>query len=188
MASRLLAHHTPSPQLIRSLAGTAAALPWPSFAYAARAVGRPRTVSAAASSREDLLRGVAAEYRDEVARILELAERAEASWTVLHTPFHPPPVVAEACAVLGRLADVAAVPWGGYTQAERCRIAVGREEALGAAAADPAAAAALDSVAALKVTGNFLFDPATHRDFLGESLRGQSVHLLSSSACKPFIR
>ena len=165
MASKLLVHHSP----LRSISATLPLPSWPSFAYAAHAAGRYRTVSTAASGREDLLRGVATEHRDEVARILELAERAEASWTVLHTPFHTPPVVADALAVLGRLADMAAVPWGGYPQAERCRIAVGREDALGGAAADPAAA--LDSVAALKVTGNFLFDPATHRDFLGAFVR-----------------
>lgn len=45
-----------------------------------------------------------------------------------------------------------------------CRVAVGREEALAGLAADPSQ---LDGVAAVQCKGNFLFDPATHRDFLG---------------------
>lgn len=39
---------------------------------------------------------------------------------------------------------------------------MGREELLSAAAADPST---LDGVAALDVRGNFMFDPANHRDF-----------------------
>ncbi|PRW45323.1 photosystem II S4 domain [Chlorella sorokiniana] len=70
-------------------------------------------------------------------------------------------------AVLQRMADVAAVPWGGYPQAERCRLSLGREEALAGAAEDPSQ---LDSVAAVQCRGNFMFDPATHRDFLGACL------------------
>jgi RNA-binding protein YlmH len=41
---------------------------------------------------------------------------------------------------------------------------MGREELLAPAAADPSS---LDGVAALDVRGNFIFDPANHRDFLG---------------------
>lgn len=48
-----------------------------------------------------------------------------------------------------------------------CRVAVGREEALAGLASDPSQ---LDGVAAVQCKGNFLFDPATHRDFLGEGL------------------
>ena len=117
------------------------------------------------AGRDDLLRGVSQDHRDDVARILEQAERARDSWEVAHTVFYSPPVVADAMAVLQRLAEIAAVPWGGYSQAERCRISLGREEALAAAVADPGSN--LSSVAVMKVEGNFLFDPATHRDFLG---------------------
>jgi len=138
----------------------------PSFSYASRALGRPRCVSALAG-RDDLLRGVSPENRDDVARVLEQAERALASWEAQHTAFYSPPVIADAMMVLRKLADVTAVPWGGYPQAERCRISLGREEALGPAVDDPAAH--LQSVAALQVSGNFLFDAATHRDFLGRS-------------------
>ncbi len=48
-----------------------------------------------------------------------------------------------------------------------CRVAVGREEALAGLASDPSQ---LEGVAAVQCKGNFLFDPATHRDFLGEGL------------------
>jgi hypothetical protein len=41
---------------------------------------------------------------------------------------------------------------------------MGREELLAAAQAEPSA---LEGVAALDIRGNFMFDPASHRDFLG---------------------
>lgn len=41
---------------------------------------------------------------------------------------------------------------------------MGRDELLAAAQADPSQ---LDGVAALDVRGNFMFDAANHRDFLG---------------------
>ena len=44
---------------------------------------------------------------------------------------------------------------------------LGNEEAVAAVAGDPAQAG---GVAALCVRGNFMFDPATHRDFLGALL------------------
>lgn len=57
-------------------------------------------VAAAASVRDDLLRGVDAENRDAVARIVEQAQRAADSWTVVFSDFHTPPVVADAVMVL----------------------------------------------------------------------------------------
>ena len=88
---------------------------------AAHCAHQRRRIVCLASPREDLLRGVSAENRDAVARIVEHAERALDSWTVVHSDFHSPPVVAEALAVLGRMSDTVAVAWGGYPQAERCR-------------------------------------------------------------------
>lgn len=107
----------------------------------------------AAAVRDDLLKGVAAENREDVARIVEQAQRAADSWAVVPSDFYTPPVIADAMAVLRRMADVAAVPWGGYPQAERCRLSVGREEALAGAADSPAQ---LDSVAAVQCRGNFV--------------------------------
>ena len=45
---------------------------------------------------------------------------------------------------------------------------MGREEALAALAAEPEQ---LEGVAAVQCRGNFMFDPATHRDFLGKRSR-----------------
>ncbi|KAJ0101926.1 hypothetical protein Patl1_04682 [Pistacia atlantica] len=67
----------------------------------------------------------------------------------------------ESMIVLEKLADVKAVAQGGYPQAERCRISVGHPEAL---TSDP------DVVAALSITGNFVFEPCSHGDFLGAIL------------------
>lgn len=62
---------------------------------------RPRTSTAtAASVRDDLLRGVDADNRDAVARVVEQAQRAADSWTTLHTDFLTPPVAADALMVL----------------------------------------------------------------------------------------
>lgn len=106
--------------------------------------------------------------RKEVAEILEQAERAARGWDVLYTHFHTPPVVQDALAAINQLGDITAVAWGGYPQAERCRIAMGREEVMIAAKDDPSQLT--DAVAALDCRGNFMFDPATHRDFLGAIL------------------
>ena len=124
----------------------------PSSSSSSSAPGRGST-AASAAVRDDLLKGVAAENREDVARILEQAQRAADSWTVVHSDFYTPPVIADAMTVLQRMAEVAAVPWGGYPQAERCRLSMGREEALAGAAEDPPQ---LESVAAVQCRGNFV--------------------------------
>ncbi len=141
-----------------SLAGGAAApaaadTGSPSSSSSSSSPANRGSVAVSAAVRDDLLKGVAAENRDDVARIVEQAQRAASSWTVVHSDFYTPPVIAGAMAVLQRMADVAAVPWGGYPQAERCRLSVGREEALAGAADDPAQ---LASVAAVQCRGNFV--------------------------------
>ncbi|CAL8470758.1 g10300 [Coccomyxa elongata] len=88
-------------------------------------------------------------------------------WTTICTDFHPPPVVAAAMIALRQLAGVAAFPFGGYEQAERTRIFLGQEDIIEALKADPQQG---EGVAALRVQGNFMFDAATHRDFLGAIL------------------
>jgi photosystem II S4 domain protein len=133
--------------------------------------GPPVGGSAAAAARGLDLAGVDPAHRDEVARVVEQAQRAAASWATAHSAFLYQPVAADALAVLGRLADVSGAAWGGYAQAERVRLAVGRAEALAGATDDPGAHPAFEnSVVLLKVSGNFLFDPANHRDFLGACL------------------
>ncbi|KAK9903953.1 hypothetical protein WJX75_001198 [Coccomyxa subellipsoidea] len=88
-------------------------------------------------------------------------------WATICTDFHPPPVVADAMIAVRQLAGVAAFPFGGYAQAERTRIVLGQEDIIEALKADPQQA---EGVAALRVQGNFMFDAATHRDFLGAIL------------------
>lgn len=70
------------------------------------------------------------------------------------------PLPPSAAQVVGRMAEAEARPAGGYPNAERCRLLVGRPEVLDGE--DPGA-----HLAVAEVQGNFLFDPASHRDFLG---------------------
>jgi photosystem II S4 domain protein len=117
-----------------------------------------------------LAAGISKDNRDDVARILEQAEQARDTWTVVHTAFYQPPVIADAMGILSKLADVVAVPWGGYPQAERQRVSLGREELMNHAMVGDGVANNTNSVALVRVLGNFMFDPADHRDFLGAVL------------------
>ncbi|MEQ8970068.1 MAG: photosystem II S4 domain protein [Coleofasciculus sp. C1-SOL-03] len=110
--------------------------------------------------REDLLKGV--ENRDPVARVIDQAEQAIKTWDVVLTDFLSPPVLVEIQQQFARLTEVGLLPWGGYPQAERQRLGIAREEL-------PLDQSQVE-VAALDIEGNFLFDPATHRDFLGAIL------------------
>jgi len=110
--------------------------------------------------REELLKGI--ENRDSVARVIDQAEQAIKTWEVILTDFLSPPELAEIQISFSRLTEVQLVAWGGYPQAERQRIAIARSEI----PLDQSQVA----VIALDIAGNFLFDTATHRDFLGAML------------------
>ncbi|RUR73166.1 photosystem II S4 domain protein [Chlorogloeopsis fritschii PCC 9212] len=110
--------------------------------------------------REEILKGV--ENRDALARVIDQAEQAIKTWEVVLTDFLSPPELAEIQQVFGRLTEVQLLAWGGYPQAERQRIAIARSEL-------PLDRSQVD-VATLDIAGNFLFDTATHRDFLGAML------------------
>jgi photosystem II S4 domain protein len=110
--------------------------------------------------REELLKGV--ENRDSVARVIDHAEQAIKTWEVVFTDFLSPPELVEAQRAFNRLTEVHLVAWGGYPQAERQRIAIARSDL-------PLEQAQVE-IAVLDVAGNFLFDTATHRDFLGSML------------------
>ncbi|MDY6782896.1 MAG: photosystem II S4 domain protein [Cyanobacteriota bacterium] len=110
--------------------------------------------------REELLKGV--DNRESVARVIDLAEQAIKTWEVVKSDFLSPAVLIEVQERLGRLTEVELVAWGGYPQAERQRVGLARPEI----GCDRAAV----SLAALDIAGNFLFDAATHRDFLGAIL------------------
>ena len=110
--------------------------------------------------REELLKGV--ENREDIARIIDQAEQAIKTWEVVLTDFRSPPVLIEVQEKFSRLTEVQLLAWGGYPQAERQRLAIAREEL-------PLEPYQVE-VAALDIAGNFLFDPANHRDFLGAML------------------
>ncbi|ADI66176.1 photosystem II S4 domain protein [Trichormus azollae] len=110
--------------------------------------------------RKELLRGV--ENRDSIARVIDQAEQAIKTWEVVLTDFLSPPELAEIQRVFSRLTDVHLVAWGGYPQAERQRVTIARSEL----PLDQSQVA----ITALEIVGNFLFDTATHRDFLGAIL------------------
>jgi len=110
--------------------------------------------------RDELLKG--AEHREAIARALDRAEQALTTWEVATTGFLTPPELVEIQARFSRLTEVAVLAWGGYPQAERQRLAIARAELPLETEQIP--------IAALDIAGNFLFDPATHRDFLGALL------------------
>jgi photosystem II S4 domain protein len=110
--------------------------------------------------REDILKGI--ENRESVARVIDLAEQAIKTWEVVCSDFLSPPELAEVQQSFSRLTEVQLVAWGGYPQAERQRVAISRSEM-------PLERSQV-AVTALDIAGNFLFDTATHRDFLGAML------------------
>ena len=110
--------------------------------------------------REDLLKGV--ENREEVARVIDQAEQAIRTWEIVLTDFLSPPVMFEAQEIFSKLTDIELLAWGGYPQAERQRLGIARGEI-------PLETSQIE-LAALDIAGNFLFDTATHRDFLGAIL------------------
>ncbi len=110
--------------------------------------------------RESLLKAV--ENRETLARVIDHAEQAIKTWEVVVSDFLSPPELAEAQTVMGRLTDIQLMAWGGYSQAERQRLAIARAEMPIAVESVP--------LAFIEIAGNFLFDPATHRDFLGALL------------------
>ncbi|KJH72492.1 photosystem II S4 domain protein [Aliterella atlantica] len=110
--------------------------------------------------REEILKGV--ENRDSIVRVIDRAEQAIKTWEVVLTDFLSPPELAELQKAFSRLTEVQIVAWGGYEQAERQRVAIARAEI-------PLDKSQVELVA-LEIAGNFLFDTATHRDFLGAML------------------
>jgi photosystem II S4 domain protein len=110
--------------------------------------------------REELLKS--AENRDELARILDLAEKAVKNWEIVLTDFLSPPVLNEVQQIFHRLTEIELLSSGGYPQAERQRLAIARAEI-------PLDLSQIE-LTLLDISGNFLFDPANHRDFLGAIL------------------
>ncbi|MEM9136229.1 MAG: photosystem II S4 domain protein [Cyanobacteria bacterium P01_F01_bin.42] len=108
----------------------------------------------------DLLKGV--EHPEILTRLIDQAEQALKNWEVVQTDFLSPPELMEAQALLARLTELQGIASGGYPQAERQRIAIARADL-------PLDISQLE-LSLLDISGNFLFDPATHPDFLGAIL------------------
>lgn len=110
--------------------------------------------------KEELLKGI--ENRETITRIIDLAEQALKTWEITQSDFLSPPEILESLAIFQKLTEVEVVAWGGYAQAERKRLAIARSDL------------SIDSssveLAAINIEGNFLFDTASHRDFLGSIL------------------
>ncbi len=110
--------------------------------------------------REELLSKVA--NKEEIARIIDKAEQALKTWEVTVTDFFSPPVLIEVEELFRPLTEIEVLAWGGYPQAERQRIGIARP--------DISLESSQIELALLDIAGNFLFDSATHRDFLGAIL------------------
>ncbi len=108
----------------------------------------------------DLVNGL--EHQEVITRLLDLGDRALQTWEVVCSDFLSPPELIEAQKVFKKFTEVGFVANGGYAQAERCRVAI--------AHADLALDPEMVSLAVVDISGNFLFDPASHRDFLGAIL------------------
>ncbi len=100
------------------------------------------------------------EFSEDMARLLDLGDQALQRWETVCSDFLAPPVLAEAESLFRRFTEVEILSWGGYDQAERQRLAISRQTPdLSDIPLMP-----------LEIVGNFLFDPASHRDFLGAIL------------------
>ncbi len=102
------------------------------------------------------------EHTDCMSRLLDQATQALKTWEVVVSTFLSPPELAEAQQMFAPLTEVSILAWGGYPQAERQRLAIARSDL-------PLDQTQVE-LAALRISGNFLFDPASHRDFLGAIL------------------
>ncbi|EWM21747.1 photosystem ii s4 domain protein [Nannochloropsis gaditana] len=122
-------------------------------------------------NREELRKSLVAEGLDDIlaARAVEAADKAVSIWEMQVIDFCRPPEVATMTRVLGRVADLSITCGGGFPQAERQRVFFSR--ALDYAVDEEDARKERGGyLAAISVEGNFIFDRATHRDFLGALL------------------
>lgn len=110
--------------------------------------------------KEDILKH--SENKETLSRIIDQAEQAIRTWEPVATDFLSPPELFEAQAVFQRLSDIHTIANGGYPQAERQRLVIARTEIPLEGIPVP--------IAAISIAGNFLFDTAAHRDFLGSLL------------------
>ena len=110
--------------------------------------------------KEDLLKH--SDNKETLSKIIDRAEQAIRTWEPTTTDFLSPPELYEAQNAFNRLTDIHTIASGGYPQAERQRLTIARSEIPFDETPVP--------LAAISSAGNFLFDTATHRDFLGSLL------------------
>ncbi|CAO2836129.1 unnamed protein product [Amaranthus hypochondriacus] len=90
-----------------------------------------KTTQATKSEVDVLLKGVVdRSLVEQIKNIIDMANRASLRREIQHTDFLTPPVMNEAMVALKKLADVKAIPNGGYPEAERCRLSVGHPDVL----------------------------------------------------------
>ena len=106
-----------------------------------------------------------AETARELDRIDELVARSLDTWDVQQTKFLSPLVWSAAVQKSKAMADVHMVALGGYPNAERRVVVCGREEAMYGIEENVSS-----GIVAMEVKGNFMFDKASHPDFLGAVL------------------
>ena len=127
-----------------------------------------RALSLARATPNDMdkvLKTVPLEHREACARAIERASRACERWDCEASDFVDPSTASSIeRAVRGTVGDECAMElWGGYASAERKRVVFARSDANDVDRAK-------QYVKALRVEGNFMFDPASHGDFLGAIL------------------
>ncbi|MEL7331679.1 MAG: photosystem II S4 domain protein [Cyanobacteria bacterium J06560_2] len=110
--------------------------------------------------KEDLLKH--SDNKEALSKIIDRAEQAIRTWEPVTTDFLSPPELFEAQTAFSRLTDIHTIASGGYPQAERQRLTIARSEIPLEGTPTP--------LAAVSIAGNFLFDTASHRDFLGSLL------------------
>eukprot|EP00752_Nemacystus_decipiens_P011547 g10253.t1 len=114
--------------------------------------------------RKKLVKQAVYEGMEELAavKLVEGADLALKTWSTYRSGFLPPTDTSVMLRLLEPVADVEVQAWGGYEQAERQRLFISRDGVL-ASELEP-------EVVALEIGGQFLFDMAEHRDFLGAIL------------------
>ncbi|MGD1899641.1 MAG: photosystem II S4 domain protein [Phormidesmis sp.] len=110
--------------------------------------------------KEDILKH--SDNKEALSKIIDRAEQAIRTWEPVATDFLSPPELFEAQNAFNRLTDIHTLASGGYPQAERQRLLIACSEIPLDATPIP--------LAAISIAGNFLFDTASHRDFLGSLL------------------
>lgn len=94
--------------------------------------------------------------KEVAARVIEIAQCAVRDWSIKASEFLTPPESVALETAITSLADVVALPWGGYDEAERRVLFIGHSELV--ESANDLKAVASEQVVLLKITGNFEFE------------------------------